>query len=68
MLSFLLLLALCQRTTNRLEQPQKLLECCATGYVIGVSNFSLFEPQTFRDEDAVQSVEEELHSASRGRI
>src|SRR6266403_3385417 len=27
----------------------------------GVSNFSLFEPQTFRDEDAVQSVEEELH-------
>jgi hypothetical protein len=31
------------------------------GHVIGVSNFSLFEPQTFRDEDAVQSVEEELH-------
>src|SRR5208283_4983731 len=28
---------------------------------VGVSNFSLFEPQTFRDEDAVQSVEEELH-------
>src|ERR1700722_5795908 len=24
-------------------------------------NFLLFEPQTFRDEDAVQSVEEELH-------
>src|ERR1700758_2738926 len=41
--------------------PAKFLECCATGYVIGVSNFSLFEPQTFRDEDAVQSVEEELH-------
>jgi hypothetical protein len=27
----------------------------------GVSNFSLFEPQTFRNEDAVQTVEEELH-------
>src|SRR5260221_2944770 len=26
-----------------------------------VSNFSLFEPQTFRNEDAVQTVEEELH-------
>src|ERR1700748_1986962 len=25
------------------------------------SIFSSFEPQTFRDEDAVQSVEEELH-------
>ena len=29
--------------------------------ILIVSNFSLFEPQTFRDEDAVQSVEEELH-------
>jgi hypothetical protein len=27
-----------------------------------VSDFSLFEPQTLRDEDAVQSVEEELHN------
>src|SRR5580704_8837691 len=26
-----------------------------------VNVFSLFEPQSFRDEDAVQSVEEELH-------
>jgi len=40
---------------------RKLLDCCATGRVTGVSNFSLFEPQTFRDKDAVQSVEEELH-------
>ena len=29
-------------------------------HVIGVA-ILLFEPQTFRDEDAVQSVEEELH-------
>src|ERR1700730_5596370 len=53
----MLLPTLCQRATDRSERPQKLLEC----WVIGVSNFSLFEAQTFRNEDAVQSVEEELH-------